>query len=495
MYNYKYILDGQPIDSVPVDENYVVFARHTEDESVWLRWDHSTKKFSDDVDASKACVYMFSVEKLYPSVAEMTADTSLAECARVGTVSYYDSLGRGGAVYEISAEGSESAIGLDNGLYASIVPFAVGEERIVTVDMFGAYGDGEHMDHKAIMSAFAYERANVVEFESGIYLQNATITLCRGNVKVNGKGAKICNSYFYRDDPDVINNDFVIKGQPDAYLKDITVCHLELNCTETHGAGTLYKQRDHFQFDALFTEGLTVRNCRFIAPDVPETHISCVNFRMTKDTLFENNTIKSLSKSTEYSGGLWFWSDSDFKYGSKNITVRGNYIEKTSHDEVVAFFMGEFDGILFENNTVYTHDEPAGHGSHHAVGFGVWDCPTTVKNAIFRNNKFNVVVKNDWMMFSNVENIKVYNNEINMTGNSPEEPINYGVFRVTCIAENYKKAGIPNVSQKNVEIFNNKINVRNSKEIPMNFNCEKGFDIHDNEYTFELISPAELGKA
>lgn len=483
----KYFLNGQPADTMPADENYVIYVRRADDESVWLAWDYRTKRILGDATASGACVYMFSVDKLYPSVAEMSADATLSNGSMVGTASYYDSLGRGGAVYEISAEGSDSAIELDNGLYASVLPFAVGEERIVTVDMFGAYGDGEHMDHKAIMTAFAYERANVVEFESDVYVQNKTITLSRGNVKINGKGARICNSYFYRDDPDVVNNDFIIAGQPDARLKNITVCYLELYCAETHGAGTLYRQRDHFQFDALFTEGLTVRNCKFLAPDVPETHISCVNFRMTKDTLFENNIIKSLSKSTEYSGGLWFWSDGEFKYGSENITVRGNYIEKTSHDEVVAFFMGEFDGVLFENNTVYTHDEPVGHGSHHAVGFGVWDCPTTIKNVIFRNNKLNVVVKNDCMMFSNVENIKVYDNEINMTGNSPEEPINYGVFRVTCIAENYKNAGIASVSQKNVEIFNNKINVRNSKEIPLNFNCGEGFYIHDNEYTCTVV--------
>ena len=470
---------------MPVDENCVVYARHTEDESVWLSWDHSARKLSGDATASRACVYMFSVEKLYPSVAEMAADATLSAGDRVGTISYYEGAGKGAAIYEICAEGGD--IGLECGLLAKLVPFELGKERIITPEQLGAYGDGEHADHIVLERALNYEGANVIELESAVYLQKDKIVVSKGERLINGKGAKICNSYFDIEDHDVFNNDFVIAGQPNARLKNITLCHLELYCSETHGAGTLYRQRDHFQFDALFTEGLTVRNCRFMAPDVPETHISCVNFRMTKNTLFENNIIKSLSKSTAYAGGLWFWSDSEFKYGSKNITVRGNYIEKTSHDEVIAFFMGEFDGVLFENNTVYTHDEPVGHGSHHAVGFGVWDCPTTIKNVIFRNNKLNVVVKNDCMMFSNVENIKVYDNEITMTGNSPEEPINYGVFRVTCIAENYKNAGIPNVSQKNVEIFNNKIHVRNSKEIPLNFNCGEGFDIHDNEYTCTVV--------
>ena len=49
---------------MPVDENCVVYARHTEDESVWLSWDHSARKLSGDATASRACVYMFSVEKL-----------------------------------------------------------------------------------------------------------------------------------------------------------------------------------------------------------------------------------------------------------------------------------------------------------------------------------------------------------------------------------------------------------------------------------------------
>lgn len=467
----------------------IFYLRNKNDETKFTAWDYE-KKAPVGASCADLEICAYDVEKIYGSFAQLAADKTLSAGDRVGTQSYYEGAGKGAAVYEICTEGD---LATENGLFAKLVPFELGDERIITPEQLGAYGDGESADHIALEKAFNYEGANVIELESAVYLQKDTIKVTAPYRTINGKGARICNKYVDKETEDPINNDLIIGGEAENYLKGFTLCNLELFCSETNGVGVLYRRADHFQFEAHFVDGLVVRNCRFLAPDAPETHVSIVNIRTSKNTVFENNTIINLSKSTCYSGGLWCWSD--FKYKTENLTIRNNYVEKTSHDEVVAFFVGEFDGILFENNTVYTHDEPAGHGSHHSVGLGVWDCPTTVKNAIFRNNKFNVVVKNDWMMFSNVQNTKVYNNEVTITGNSPEEPINYGVFRVTCIAENYKKAGIANVSQSNIEIFGNKIKARNTKEIPLNFNCGEGFDIHDNEYTFELIAPEELGRA
>ena len=456
----------------------IIYLRNEGDKSGFIDWDNVPDK-SATSDTSAHTVYEYSVDRAYPSFSALSNDKTLTAGKRVGVTSFYEDNFKGAALYDI-CEG-EGDLALESGLFARLVPFSVGEERVITPEMLGAYGDGEHADHIALERAFNHPAANVIELESSVYLQKDKIVIRSGERKIDGKGAQIRNKYVDKETEDPMNNDLIVEGTPENYLKGLTICNLEMFCSETNGAGTLYRRADHFQFDSSFTDGMVIRNCRFLAPDAPETHVSIVNIRTSKNAIFENNTIINLTKSTCYSGGLWLWSD--FKYKTENLTIRNNYVEKTSHDEVVAFFVGEFDGILFENNTVYTHDEPIGHGSHHAVGFGVWDCPTTVKNVVFRNNKFNVVALNDFMMFSNVENIKVYDNDIEISGNSPEEFVNYGIFRVTCIAENYAKAGIPNVAQKNIEIFNNKIVARNKKDIPLNFNCGEGFDIHDNDYT------------
>ena len=179
---------------------------------------------------------------------------------------------------------------------------------------------------------------------------------------------------------------------------------------------------------------------------------------------------------------MWFSANAnDFTKVSTNITVRNNYIEKTGHDETLAFFLGAFDGITVENNTIYTHDEPEGYASAHIVGFGVWDCPTTVKNATFTGNKIDAVTSRDIVMFSCVENIEIYDNEIVAYNNTVSEPIMYGVFRVTYIEENYTSAGVT-VTQTNVKIYDNKITVYNTNEIPLSYDCGDGFTFTNNEY-------------
>lgn len=483
---YNYIVDGNPASSAP-EGNYVVYARHTEDESVWLKWDYSAKKVANEgVDASKVNVYMYSVGKLYSSVEEMAADTSIAENTRVGTVSYYDSVGRGAAVYQIvnKASSSEITIDLANGLVAKLVPFTVGEEKVITVDMVGAHGDGDTSDNLVIEEALNYRYHTTLEFESDCYMQTASMTLQRGDIKVNGKGASIHNRY----ENGRVEGDFSISGRPNKYLENIVFCYLEFNCTEEDGKGALHNNAGHGQFGSTCTKNLHIYGCRFINNITdPLRQVGAVSIRNYIDVIFENNTIINLSGARQHSGGLWFWSDAnDFSRVSQNAIIRNNYIEKTGHDETLAFFMGAFDGILVENNTIYTHDEPDGYASAHAIGFGVWDCPTTVKNVIFRNNKVDVVSNRDAMMFSVVENIAIYDNEITLRQNG-SEPIANGVFRVTYHAENYAAAGLTNITQTNVEIYNNKITVYNSAQIPVAHESCFAFNLHDNEYTCNII--------
>ena len=477
--NTEYV-DGA-LASAPVEKgNYVVYVKPSDD-SKWFAWDYDNWCIKDKNDALSYSVYFYTVDTLYNSVDEFKK-ADIAVGTRIGTKSYYAGSNRGAAIYEIietKVSGSEKA----GSAFAKIVPFTVNSDKIVTVDQFGTKADGSS-DNTKIQTAINYADANVVEFEAAVYMQRAPIKLDRGNVRINGKGAEIDNEY-----KTVTNRDFAIneEGSKDARLENITVENLKLNCTEDTGAGALYNNADHYQFEARYTKNLVIRNCEFLVPEYTNTeshrHITSVSLRCGIDTLFENNKIVNYSFSDSYSGGLWFWSNAkDFSDVSTGLTVRNNYIEKCSHDEVLAFFNGAFDGILVENNTITTHDEPIGEVSPHAIGFGVNNVISSVKNAVFRNNKVDVVCRNDVMMFSLVENIEIYDNEIIARHNSKNESITYGVFRVT-FNESYAQAGIT-VTQKNVKIYNNKVTVYNPTEKPLTFDCNEGFDIHDNTLDF-----------
>lgn len=482
---YTQYLDGTAT-SAPVEKgNYVAYVKPSDD-SKWFAWDYDAWTIKNIDNSLTYSVYFYTVDTLFDSVEALKAAT-LSAGARVGTKSYYAGLGRGAAIYEIVSEKVSGAEKVGS-LYAKVVPFTVNSDKIVTVDQFGTKADAKASDNKKIESAINYADANVIEFEGQVYLQKDTIKLNRDNVRINAKGAEIDNEY-----KTTTNRDFQIneKGSKDSRFENITIENLILNCTEDTGKGALYNDKDHYQFEARYTKNLVIRGCEFLVPAYTNTeshrHVTSVSLRSGIDTLFENNKIENFSFSDSYSGGLWFWSNtSDFSDVSTGLTVRNNYIEKCSHDEVLAFFNGAFDGILVENNTITTHDEPIGEVSPHAIGFGVNNVPSSVKNAVFRNNKVDVVCRNDVMMFSLVENIEIYDNEIIARNNSKNETITYAVFRVT-FNESYANAGIT-VTQKNVNIYNNKVTVYNQTEKPLTYDCNDGFNDVDKDNTLEFVS-------
>lgn len=475
-------LDGIATSSPVEKGNYVVYVKPSDD-SKWTSWDYDNWAVKDADQALSYSVYFFTVDTLFDSV-EALKGATLSAGARVGTKSYHAGLGRGAAIYDILAEKTSGPSEKVGSVFAKVVPFEVNGDKIVTVDQFGTKADGKTSDNKKIDSAINYADANVVEFEGQVYLQKDTIKLDRDNVRINAKGAEINNEY-----KTTTNRDFQIneKGTNTSRLENITIENLKIVCTETTGKGALYNNADHYQFEARYTNNLVIRGCEFLVPEYTnvetDLHITSVSLRCGIDTLFENNKIVNFSFSDSYSGGLWFWSNySDLNEVSTGLTVRNNYIEKCSHDEVLAFFNGAFDGILVENNTITTHDEPIGDASPHAIGFGVNNVISTVKNATFRNNTVDVVCEKDIMMFSQVENIEIYDNTFIARANSDSEPIQYAIFRVT-FDESYAKEGIK-VEPKNVKIYNNKITVYNSREIGLSYACENGFEFNNNPIEF-----------
>ena len=94
--------------------------------------------------------FKLDVDKTYPNVVSMKADTELIDGQLVQTESYLDKQHAGGGYYDIVSSTSLTVddgecIQLDNGLFAELHPI----NDTVTVNQFGAYGDGTTDDTEA----------------------------------------------------------------------------------------------------------------------------------------------------------------------------------------------------------------------------------------------------------------------------------------------------------------------------------------------------------
>lgn len=417
-------VDGAPA-TAPVEKgNYVVFVKPSDD-SRWFSWDYDNWAIKDADAALDYSVYFFKVDALFDSVDALEAADNVTSDMLVGTKSYYEGLGRGGAIFKIvDKKPIESGVlTIKNlSLYACITPFSVNGERIVTVEQFGARGDGERADQSRINVAFKFENADVIEFESPVYIQEDTIKLNRGDVRINGKGAEIHNRY----DRVVVGKDFWIAGKSaDDPIKNIIVENLTLRCTESKGKGTLYNEADHYQFGVTNTHFITVRNCSMLVPQNENTeplHVDSVWMNGgISDIVFENNYLQNFSDSG-LGGGLWF-SASWGENGCKNLVIRNNHVEKNSCDEVFALFGGDFENVIIENNYFYTHshvypDRVANNG----IGIGVWDIETHCKSIKFSNNEVRMSVKGTPFIFSQSDNVEISNNKIYLTTNFGDQP-------------------------------------------------------------------------
>ena len=452
-------VDGIKKSSIPKKGNYVVFAL---DGDKLVKWDYTNWELISNSETAN--IYFFSVSKLYSSLDSLrSSSASLSNNSIVGIASYYEGAQRGAAILKISSSGT---IALGNGKYATVVPFTVGSESIVTVDQFGAYADGTHADHGAISSAIGFNSATTVYFEGEAYLQTNGISLSNlKNKTVIGYGAYICNDYSSVNWADVTINT----------CSNITVKGLELRCTETTGKGALFNNNDHVQMLVKNSTNIVFDGITLYTPNntTNDRHVTSMWIHSGNNNVtVKNSTIKNFSGSS-VGGGIWV-------SGSNNITIINNHLEKSSHDEILAFFLSSCDTALIEGNYIYTHDEPAGDASAHAIGFGVYtDGNILISNMIFRNNVVDVVSYKDAIMFGTVDNIQIYDNDITLRQNTAGQVIQCAVFRVPSPGS---------TTQKNVKIYNNNISIYSSRNLPLTESCGSGFDIHDNpisKYPFQ----------
>lgn len=352
--------------------------------------------------------FKLDIDKTYPNVASMKEDTELTDGLLVQTESYWDKQYGGSAYYDIVSSTSLTVddgkcIQLDNGLYAELHPI----NDTVTVNQFGAYGNGDHDDAGAIQLALNAGYGNVT-FESERYMTDNIITLQKSNVNIIGSQATIS----MRDGFNIPINYFIyVTGTEDNPLNNINIYNLNI---ETGKVVRSYN--DAVQLMVRYVNVLEISGCNFSVSQDIDNHVTNIwmNGSTSNATIYDNNFI-NLSNS-DAGGNIWITEQTDNI--TKNIKIYNNYIEKSSHDESIAIWHGNVEDIVINNNTFNIHEENVENPSD--VNFTIGNNEDdNISNIKFTNNKIDTQTKR--MIFGirssgNKENeILIENNDISCT--------------------------------------------------------------------------------
>lgn len=233
--------------------------------------------------------FKLDVDKTYPNVASMRADTGLTDGQLVRTESYWDKQYGGSAYYDIvnstSLEVDDGkCIQLDNGLYAELHPI----NDTVTVNQFGAYGDREHDDAMAIENTLntGFENINFESAQYGMFrdisiastdiyinLQNSEVKIIANNQFENASMFNFWNSNniyinkikFDSNKEQNINN--AIGGITFWYCKNI-----EINSCDFYGTG-----EEATGITSVSSDEYTIENCNFFSMDCGFMTIGATN--------------------------------------------------------------------------------------------------------------------------------------------------------------------------------------------------------------------------
>lgn len=118
----------------------------------------------------------------FNNVAEMKTDDTLNDGMVVQTLGYYSAGDGGGATYKIRTKTQNDTINDTSiiELNDENIVAILNEKFNVTVEMFGAYGDGIHDDYQAIQNAIDYIDGGSVTLNPKTYLVGDTLVIHRG---------------------------------------------------------------------------------------------------------------------------------------------------------------------------------------------------------------------------------------------------------------------------------------------------------------------------
>ena len=407
--------------------------------------------------------FKLDVDKTYPNVASMRADTELTDGQLVQTESYWDKQYGGSAYYDIVSSTSLTVddgkcIQLDNGLYAELHPI----NGTVTVNQFGAYGDGEHDDAETIQLALNTGYGNIT-FESERYKFGKTIKLSTDNVYVIGNNATL----FWDESVVTPWEQIGITGTSEKHVQNINIFYLNF---ENGDISVIEDPGESIQLRGSYCDNIEISNCKFNIYEIDgnkSRQITNLWFHTEwKNIIVQDCEFKNLTNSN-VGGSIWL-SDltSNSSYISQNAIIKNNYIEKSCHDETIAVWRGVIENVEIENNEFYLHEEKVENPSFMNFTFG--NGTGKVYNINFINNK----VKSEYAGISfyingnssngiYIQNNNLEYNKENLNFHSPFIMNNSNTKNVVVKANNIKINETSNQSFAfgNMDIENNTITI------------------------------------
>ena len=357
--------------------------------------------------------FSINVDKIYSSVADMKTDTSLTTGQLVQTEGYYSKKYGGSAYYDIVSETDLTAdeakcIALNNGLYAII--HAINDT--ITVNQYGAYGDGEHDDSTTIQTALNSGYGNVT-FESERYKFGKTINLTTDNTSVIGNNATL----FWDEETVVVFSQVLIIGTSLEHVQDISMYYLNFE----NNYIDMGNVTESVQLLCKYCDNIDIENCNFSINE-----LSNDTSRKITNTWFDEEWSNINIKNCNYTnltygnvgGNVWFSSDNteNPNYISQNVKIENNQFEKSCHDESIAIWSGKIKDIIINNNIFNLIEDNVESPSD--INFTFGNTGGIVENIKFTNNK--VISESNYTFAicngeSESKNIYIYNNDIKWT--------------------------------------------------------------------------------
>ena len=373
--------------------------------------------------------FKLDVDKTYPNVASMRADTDLTAGQLVQTESYWDKQYAGGAYYDIVSSTSLTVdngkcIQLDNGLYAELHAI----NNTVTVNQFGAYGDGEHDDASAIQLALNAGYGNV-SFESERYKFGATITLSTSKVSIIGNSATL----FWDEEKPIVFSQVYICGNNSNHVTNIGLYYLNF---ENNNINMGYYP-ESVQLQADYCENIIIEYCNFnINEIVDNTSRNITNIWFTKEwnnIKISNSNFVNLTHGSK-GGNIWLSDSTEtVNYVSGNAEILNNNFEKSCHDESIGIWQGIIKNITISSNSFKLYEDKVENPTTMCFTLGN---EGIVENIYFTNNKIDSESKGNF--------ISCYGDE-----GSKNIYINDNNIKWTLLLDNNSYEGI--ISNKNTE--------------------------------------------
>lgn len=349
--------------------------------------------------------FKLNVDKTYPSVVDMKADTSLTSGKIVQTEGYYSKTYGGSAYYDIVdttnlAVDNGKCIQLDNGLYAELHAI----NSTVTVNQFGAYGDGEHDDAVAIQKTLSSGFENI-SFENERYKFGSIIKIDSSNISLIGNSSTI----FWDTSVPLDLYQFYIEGKPNEHLTNINIFGLNFE------NGNTQNSNESSQLLVVWADNIIIDSCKFnileIANDNSRNTTNLWLHTGWNNVKISNCTFSNLSNGS-HGGNIWAASYGDINYISGNLTIENNYIEHTGADESIAINFGHIENVDIKNNNIYVHEDKTEQPGIVNITLGNKDI---CKNVNFLNNKITAESQGNLIAIQGgvgSDNINIQNNDI-----------------------------------------------------------------------------------